>query len=117
LTIPDLDFQRIRNIRSWLEFKQLWKALKEDEKKNCLEIMRPQSFATIYGGMEDSDLVFDLVLTAKVPRFYRSIFSEVKSIDMVTMILNSSENEEVIKVIKDLCKTEAAKSILRHLGL
>jgi hypothetical protein len=37
-------------------------ALNEDEKKNCLEIIRPQSFATIYGGMEDSDMVFDLVL-------------------------------------------------------
>eukprot|EP00979_Chaetoceros_neogracilis_P003728 scaffold656_cov271-Chaetoceros_neogracile.AAC.38 len=46
------------------------------------------------------------------------VFSEVKSIDMVSMMLDSSENEEVIKVIKDLSKMEAAvKSILRHFGL
>jgi hypothetical protein len=46
------------------------------------------------------------------------VLSEVKSIDMVSMMLNSSENEEVIKVIKDLSKMEAAvKSILKHFGL
>eukprot|EP00979_Chaetoceros_neogracilis_P019466 scaffold12402_cov246-Chaetoceros_neogracile.AAC.1 len=123
-TNPDLDSQRICNIRSWLEFEQLWKSLKEDEKRNCLEIMRPQSFATIYrSGMEDSDMLFDLVLTCgKIAQSkgYKilQVLSEMKSIDMVTMMLNSSENEEVIKVIKDLSKTKAAaKSIMRRFGL
>jgi hypothetical protein len=86
--------------------------------------MRPQSFATIYrSGMEDSDMLFDLVLTCgKIAQSkgYKilQVLSEMKSIDMVTMMLNSSENEEVIKVIKDLSKTKAAaKSIMRRFGL
>jgi len=123
---PKAFMKHVQNVRSWPEFEQIWHSLSDNDKPQCLEKVRPRTLTSIYkNGMEDSDLLLDLVSTcikiapAQGENILRALGS-IPSIDMVVMMLKASEKEILGEHIKEISRplgAIAAGKILNQFGL
>ena len=100
----------MKNAKSWMEFEQIWTSgLQSCEKVQCLGTMRPHKFIELYkNGMEDSDLLLDIVLHCskmkEVGADYIIALSKIPSIDMVVMMLSEEEKKNLSDYIEETSK-------------
>jgi hypothetical protein len=99
----------MQNIKSWLEFEQIWKSLQTFEKVECLVAMKPSKLVEIYkNGIEDSDLLLDLLYHCskmkKRGMKYISAISKIPSIDMVVMMMSKTERNLIHDYIEEVVK-------------
>lgn len=115
---------KIRTVRSWLDFEQIWKSLSECDRPTCLQNLRPQTLTKIYcNGIEDSDLLVDLIsncvkIDSTQGKKLVQALCTIPTIDMVVMMMSSSEKKIIAQNIKDLSGSpEEACDILKKFGL
>ncbi len=117
---------RHQPICNWMEFEQIWKSLSQEDKPVCLGAIKPKNISTIYSnGIEDSDVLVDLISTLfhscntgssngtsttnaskqQVMMHERKLLqalSEIPAVDMVVMMMSSSEREVLLRCIECL---------------
>ena len=115
---------RVRNVHSWLEFEQIWKSLPENTKPKCIENLRPQALAKMYSnGIEDSDLLLDIIknctkIDSTKGRKILLVLCKIPNIDMVVMMMSSSEKCAVAQCVQTLASSkDEASHISKYFGL
>ncbi len=98
-----------QSVKNWLQFESVWKTLLSSQKIELLKSMSPCKLTQIYKhGLEDSTLLVDLLLCCSKMKNcgfrYLKALSQIPSIDMVVMMLNSKDKEKISTYIDEILK-------------